>query len=669
MKSRFLIALALLAAVGTTRAEHPRIVFPDDAGVVDVTQPPYNAKGDGVTDDTEAINRALRDHNRGHDIPDEFMSFTIYFPEGTYLVSDTLEPKDPNNPKLNQSAVRFVGESRDRTTIRLKDNAEKFQNSERPRPILRTGNKDGRPPNCGYGNYIQHLTVDSGRGNPGAIGVRFDVANNGAMDNVRIVCHDARQPSHSGLAIMGIAGLGYVKKLEVEGFERGIYLDEASVNNIAFEGITLRGQHRFGIENLAKNIQILGLNSRNAVPALCLKQSLATTFLLDAHLDGTASAGSPAIATESPEAFLYLRDIKTVGYDSAVKTAEPPCAPPPPSPEISEWWSQDAPFMEGTRPESLRLPILPAPEYFNDTLDEWANVEDFGATKDSPEDDDAPAIQRAIDSGKPVIYFPRGVYQIKSDVIVRGAVRKIDFLFSKIEYPTGSDYPENSERAQAQHALAGKPGFVVREVESDAVILENLSQFVPIIHDSTKTVVVRNRGGSHRGVITVGDAAAGNLFVENAGPHATVMIRNGIRAWLRAVNREKSGMTNVGSTVWSFADNIETMLRHSGDRTVLPMKTTGGGTSEIIGACIDVLATFHEPEDGALVEIDNSTVSFNGAGEVRKKNGVVGEWPVIISERNGNQTRIIGQKDVVVWPPGADQYPKRLIVPLFRADP
>ena len=43
--------------------------YPANANVVDVTQPPYSAKGDGVSDDTEAIQRALNE-NVGWHLPE-----------------------------------------------------------------------------------------------------------------------------------------------------------------------------------------------------------------------------------------------------------------------------------------------------------------------------------------------------------------------------------------------------------------------------------------------------------------------------------------------------------------------------------------------------------------------------------------------------------------------
>jgi hypothetical protein len=54
------------------------IVFPANSGIIDVTAAPYNAKGDGVTDDTRAIQQAPCDYPARGAI--------IYLPNGTYLL-------------------------------------------------------------------------------------------------------------------------------------------------------------------------------------------------------------------------------------------------------------------------------------------------------------------------------------------------------------------------------------------------------------------------------------------------------------------------------------------------------------------------------------------------------------------------------------------------------
>ena len=82
------------------------VVFPPDAGIVDVTKAPYYAKGDGRTDDTQAIQQALTDHpNQGA---------IIYLPNGTYLIGDTLKWPHGLRGGMEEKNTVLQGQSRDR---------------------------------------------------------------------------------------------------------------------------------------------------------------------------------------------------------------------------------------------------------------------------------------------------------------------------------------------------------------------------------------------------------------------------------------------------------------------------------------------------------------------------------------------------------------------------
>ena len=57
-----------------------------------------------------------------------------------------------------------------------------------------------------------------------------------------------------------------------------------------------------------------------------------------------------------------------------------------------------------------------------------ARVDDFGAVGDGVTDC-SPAIQKALDSGKPYIFFGNGHYLVNSPVRVPATVKLIDFMF------------------------------------------------------------------------------------------------------------------------------------------------------------------------------------------------------------------------------------------------
>jgi polygalacturonase len=97
------------------------ISFPADAGAINVKSAPYNAHGDGSTDDTAALMAAIRDS--GTDLGVYFWQDKIvYLPNGTYKISTTLMKK---YAATNGYASGFilVGQSKTRTIIKLAANA------------------------------------------------------------------------------------------------------------------------------------------------------------------------------------------------------------------------------------------------------------------------------------------------------------------------------------------------------------------------------------------------------------------------------------------------------------------------------------------------------------------------------------------------------------------
>lgn len=81
---------------------------------INIKSAPYNAKGDGVTDDTAAFLKAIQDTQNGE----------IYIPGGTYVITRVLQ--------IRKSNVVIRGESKEKTTLYFPDPLKVMANRESP---------------------------------------------------------------------------------------------------------------------------------------------------------------------------------------------------------------------------------------------------------------------------------------------------------------------------------------------------------------------------------------------------------------------------------------------------------------------------------------------------------------------------------------------------------
>ena len=253
------------------------IVFPADAGLVDATKAPYFAKGDGQTDDTAAIQRALDDHpNQGA---------IIYLPNGVYLVSDTLRWPHGKGGGAEEKRTILQGQSRAGTVLRLRDECPGYEDPRHPQAVIWTG----RAPAQRFGNEIRNLTIDTGSGNPGASGLQFIANNQGGMYDVTILSGDGQGTAGLDMAFTDDQGPCLIKNVRVVGFDIGVHL-AGGVSSVTLEHITVEHQNRFGVRNDGQPTSLRGLKSLNEVPAFVAAGSLTT--LVEADLRGTGAASA-----------------------------------------------------------------------------------------------------------------------------------------------------------------------------------------------------------------------------------------------------------------------------------------------------------------------------------------------------------------------------------------
>jgi Pectate lyase superfamily protein len=523
--------------------------YPVVEQVVDVTRPPYSARGDGTTDDTEALQRALNEHVGRHHV--------LFFPKGTYLISRTLTWPKRWNGRENWGMTMVRGENRETTVIRLKDTT--FTDPSKPGAILWCG---GFGSADWFHNYVENLTFDVGRGNPGAIALQFYSNNSGAVRNCRFVAVDGSGLVGLDLAHRDMNGPLLVSHCEVVGFQRGIATSHA-VNSQTFEDIVLRGQSRFGLDNEGQCVSIHRLISDNEVPAL---RSYGTLCLVDARLNGSRSASNQPAVINYNGGRVLLRDVITHGYSRALADVRTPDwvaalrvqgedRPGSFGPQIFEYASEKSTSPFPSPATSPRLEIKDPPSVVWEAPSKWANVDAYGADPGGSSDSSA-AFQKAVDSGATTVFVP-GSYRLASTVVVRGAVQRVVGLGGQINY-----------------GIHQAPAFRIANGLASAVTLEHLAYIGGGIEvDTRRTVTVRSVSDSPIGFT---DRAVGaEIYLEDVVTHALQL--RGQRVWARQLNIENEGLhlENQGAQLW--------ILGYKTERGGTLLSTRDGGRSEVLG--------------------------------------------------------------------------------------
>ncbi len=553
--SIILFAIPVCYSGGINLAVDTKIVFPGDSRIANVKK--FGAKGDGVTDDTAAIQKAIvntsdaKTNNGGTSL--------IYFPNGTYLVNQTLVW-----PSTTYFSRILQGQSQDGTIIKLKNKAAGFGDAKSPKAVFSTF--EGGSTGNAFRHSIYNLTVDVGSGNPGADGIRFTSNNQGGIRDVTIRSSDGQ--GRAGLAMdKAWPGPSMIKNVRVIGFDYGIFAIGPEYS-LTFEHITLENQKVAGINNIWNLLSIRGLTSRNAVPVIKSGASdnpndgRSYTLVIDGNFTG-GSADKAAIEVNAGSVF--ARNIRTSGYQAVVKKGGDVV----PGTSIAEYVSGQTYSLFSSPQRSLNLPVVEVPAVPWDDVSKWANVEGYGASGKDDKDDTA-GIQSALDSGKTTVYFPTGNYKVSNTLRVRGNVRRIVGLES---------YLEVINRLKSQTS----PVFRFEGRNQDVVVLERFNtnfgsfNYTWFEHASPKTLVLRNiainSAKSYRN-----RTGAGRLFIEDVTGGNWVFDHQEV--WARQLNPENEGtkIVNNGGKLWILGLKTE--------KVGTVVETKAGGKTEILGGLV-----------------------------------------------------------------------------------
>jgi hypothetical protein len=374
--NRFAAAIAaLLLSVATGYAADIR--FPADSGAINVRD--FGAKGNGRDDDTKALLAAIA--AAGQDTGATFWKTKIlWLPKGVYCVSAPLVKRYADG--RFGSGMVLVGESETDTVIKLVDHAPGYGSAAAPKGVIMTTAKllDGSPTSGGkdythkgegndaYENFVENLTVDVGKGNPGAIGIDYLANNIGAIRDVTV----------EGDGAIGISmrrkwpGPALIQRVTVHGFDTGISVANTEYG-MTLDRVDLNGQTHIGLEN-----------DGNAISANRLAFS---------------GSGTPVVNRD--ERGLILMDHATIGEGD---------------PENTIWAGSTQRHFDGET-------IPDAPADFGEPVDKWANVLKFMPPGGDPHDI-TKALRAAFASGAATVYLPFGTYRITEGIVIPPTLRR-----------------------------------------------------------------------------------------------------------------------------------------------------------------------------------------------------------------------------------------------------
>ncbi|PWW76933.1 Glycoside Hydrolase Family 55 protein [Tuber magnatum] len=396
----------------------------------------YGAKGDGIADDTIAINNAIADGGRcgkGCD-SSTIAPALVYFPAGTYLVS---------KPVVAMYYSQLVGDPLNMPTIK---GAPSFQG---------IGIIDSDPYEPGGSNWytnqnnffrsIRNLVIDTTAMPLGAgTGMHWQVAQASSLINLRFEMSQEEGNSHQGIFMENGSG-GFMSDLTFNGGKFGAFFgnQQFMTRNLTFNNCGTAIYMNWNWAWTFKSVSIcnckIGLGITANGPA---EQAVSSVILLDSSIEDTPIGVATVRGNSSGFASggtLILDNVQLTNVGKAVANPTTNATILAGGSRTIDMWGQGKDHSKknpGGRTVQGKInrafpkptPLLAEgrkiifersrPQYQDLDISQFISVKENGAKGDGDTDDTA-AIQSILDCnpGK-VIYFDHGAYVISSTVNV-----------------------------------------------------------------------------------------------------------------------------------------------------------------------------------------------------------------------------------------------------------
>ncbi|KAG8528789.1 uncharacterized protein KY384_006477 [Bacidia gigantensis] len=408
----------------------------------------YGAKGDGKSDDTTAINKAITDGDRcgkGCDSSTTTPAI-IAFPPGTYMVSA---------PLIQYYYTQFIGDALNLPTIKA---TPKFKGMA----VIDTDPYDDEGKNWftnqnNFYRQIRNFVIDiTGLPPSQGAGIHWQVAQATSLQNIRFEMVKGGQDNKQQGIFMDNGSGGFLTDLTFNGGNYGAFFgsQQFTSRNMTFNGcncgIFMNWNWLWNLKSLNINECGVGVNISNSpsnltVGSIIIQDSVirktsqgimtaynkqsntppaANTVILD-NVDFTDT--SIAVADQNGQTILkggskVASWIQGSGYSNGAKddASASQCASAAPSASATK---MQGPLGAPTKPASLlsngNVYERSKPQYETVPATSFISVKSQGAKGDG-QTDDSDALQKAFDAAKAdqVVYFDHGNYVVTKTVKV-----------------------------------------------------------------------------------------------------------------------------------------------------------------------------------------------------------------------------------------------------------
>ncbi|KAJ7929194.1 exo-beta-1,3-glucanase [Mycena leptocephala] len=432
----------------------------------------FGAKGDGVTDDTLAINSAITLGNRcGQGCNSSTITpAVVFFPKGTYLVSNAIVPLyytqligDATSPPTLLAAASF----RDTAIIDADPGFYVNQNN--------------------FFRSVRNFVIDTTRipaGLSQGTGIHWQVSQATSLINIVFNLSAASGTAHQGIWMENGSG-GFMSDLVFNGGKFGMWVgnQQFTVRNITVNNAQTAV---FGVWNWGWTFQ--GVNINNCQVGFDLSSgttSTSQTIGAEAIIDATVTNTPVFVRTATPSnnvligaGSLVLNNIKLTNVPTAVGVVGGAVVLAGGTTTIASWGrgnvysgsSSTGKFTEGTITTPPKPSVLldssgkifgkTHPQYAGYAVSQFVSVRDQGAKGDGKTDDTAAlkAIFAAY-AGCKIIFFDAGTYVVTSTLTIPAGTQMVGEAWSVIAGKGAAFQNVNSPTPVVQVGAPGSTGL------------------------------------------------------------------------------------------------------------------------------------------------------------------------------------------------------------------